>query len=594
MSLAWLRRNPTALMLVVALVAVAVLYGPTVGHALVNYDDPWLYRENWIARDPSWASLRAIWFDLSGDTRFVLGAEYLPVRDMSVMIDHAVWGDWYGGYHLTNLIIYAGAIILWFAAGLELGIERRVVGIMTLVWAVHPAHAESVAWLSERKGLLGVMFAGAAVLAYARYRSGGRTWWLVLGAITAAFGVWSKAPTAFALAALPVLDLCFPERRASVRRSVTGLAVIGTVAAAAFVPVLLTATASAVVDTADHAPAGRLEMAMGIHGVYAQLGVLAMRNAPSYPIAIAGPSTLDIVIGVVTLALALAVAVLPCRGRWQWPVALRAASALWLLGWFPASRLVLPLRNVLVADRFLLIPTLGIALAAGVGLARIASNRARIGLIAAIVLAAGLRTLDARGTWEDSETLWQRAVASNPADGNAWAIWAEALMENGRDDIAFDVLYKAIRISDTPRLKTRLALFTLARGKRSDAMRSMREAAVAGEYRAMANLALLLHQDGAMAEALDWARRSTVAAPRYVNGLRARGKIALAAGQPAEALEAFERAYRLEPRNLSNRYNLGLALTALGREPEARAHFTACLEDTSLAPKARVMLGAGK
>ncbi len=107
-----------------ALVVAAALYAPTLTRGILDYDDPWLVRDNWLLGHPSLHSLHAAFFDTSTATRYVLGAEYLPVRDVSVMLDHALWGTWYQGYHLTNVAIYLAAIALWFAAFVRLGIPR--------------------------------------------------------------------------------------------------------------------------------------------------------------------------------------------------------------------------------------------------------------------------------------------------------------------------------------------------------------------------------------------------------------------------------------------------------------------------------------
>ncbi len=76
----------------------------------------------------------------------------------------------------------------------------------------------------------------------------------------------------------------------------------------------------------------------------------------------------------------------------------------------------------------------------------------------------------------------------------------------------------------------------------------------------------------------------------YPNGHRVLGKVLLAAHRPDEALAAWQRAYALEPGNLANRFNLALALLALHRAADARAHLEACLADPALAPKARELL----
>jgi protein O-mannosyl-transferase len=580
-----LRRDPGLACLVLALLGAVALYAPAIGRGLVNYDDPWLYSDNHIVQHASWESVRRIFFDTRPATRFILGAEYLPVRDLSVMLDYQLWGSWYGGFHLTNLVIYLAAIALWFGAFASFGVDRRVCGVMALVWALHPSHAESVAWLAERKGLLGAMFAGAAALAYARFR-GGATWrWLLLGAAAAVAAVWSKAPSAFALAALAPLEAVLPGR-ASWRRSLVGLAAIGAPALAAFAPVVMIARSSDVVSSSDAAPAGPLAMGLGLHGFYLRLAAMLVRDAASYPIHTLGPSGAEVALGAVTLAVVLAAAAVP----WRQPPVIRAAAALWLVTWLPASRWVLPLRAVLVADRYLLLPTLGIALAIGAGVIALRDTRLRIAALVAVVALAGLRAWDAQTAWGDDVALWERALASNPDDGDVWATYAELLFERGTPDLAEDAVARGLARARTPRLVLRAGLILLARGERAEGVQMIREAAQAGEPRAKANLALLLFDDRKLDEALAWARQAASEAPLYVNAQRAHGKVALELKHFDEALAAFERAYALEPGALANRYNLGVTLVALGRGAEARPHLEACLADPQLAPGARAAL----
>jgi tetratricopeptide (TPR) repeat protein len=574
------RRDPGRALLVIALGVVVLAYAPTLARGLTNYDDPWLIGGNWIVRDPSLASLHAICCDLSRTTRFVLGAEYLPVRDLSVMADAAVWGSWYGGYHLTNLLVYGGAMVAWFSALCALGIERRVAGIAVLLWALHPAHAESVAWLAERKGLLGALFAGLAALGYARWRTGASWRWLAGAAIASVAAVWSKAPSAFALASLAPLELVLPGR-VSWRRSITGLAVIAAAAGAAFAPVLLVARTMDVVTQAPIGPQPGVALALGLHGFYARVAALAVRDSVSYPIAIDGATTFDIVLGAVTLAGLIALLV---RGRWP----LRAGAIVWLVCWLPLSRLVLPVRGVVVADRYLLLGSLGLAVIAAAALDRL--PRYRTALVLTIAFASALRTLDAQANWRDAITLWQRATEVNPRDADAWSMYAEALDDGGEPQRAIEAVMAGTHQAYSPRLIMREALIILEHGDRAQGEALMKRAAEGGEERAMSNYAALVLHDGNTAEALTWARKATAAAPQYVNGQRIRGKVALAAGHPDEALAAFDAVLALEPQNPANHLNAALALLALGRTAEARPHLQACLGDPRVGAQARQLL----
>jgi tetratricopeptide (TPR) repeat protein len=358
--------------------------------------------------------------------------------------------------------------------------------------------------------------------------------------------------------------------------------VLAIVTAAAFAPVLVVASRMAVVtsDTAPGADHGWLAMVLGVHGFYARLAGLALPNAVSYPIDTDGPTSLDMALGVVALV-ALVAALVPRIGRHAVPRALRAAGVLWLAGWFPVSRLVLPVRLVVAADRYLLFPTLGLALAVAVAAMALTRRRLAIALVAAIVVASGARTLAAQASWRDSRMLWQRAVQSNPRDAMAWSMYAESLMDAGALDDADLAIEQGLARTSSSRLQLRRALLLAQRGDRAGALSWMQRAADGGEAIAMANLAVMLAEAGNSATALEWARKAVVVAPLYAHGYRIVGKLALAAALPEEARAAFEHALALEP-SCVNRYNFALALSALERRAEARSQLLACFGDPSV------------
>jgi tetratricopeptide (TPR) repeat protein len=258
---------------------------------------------------------------------------------------------------------------------------------------------------------------------------------------------------------------------------------------------------------------------------------------------------------------------------------------LWLIGWFPASHLALSLQHV-VADRYALWPTLGFALAVAVGITHVPAPRGRVWLALAFVLAELARSLDAQSSWASSATLWERAVASNPDDGDAWSMYAEALASDGRPDLAEQAVVEGLQHTQSPRLELRQAILLLSQGRRAEAMPILERAARGGEPRAMENLALLELDAHHLDAALAWAARAAAAAPLTASVQRVHGKVALAAGRTEEALAAFIAAHELEPQNLGNRYNLALALIALHRPAEARPHLEACLADRELHDRA--------
>jgi Flp pilus assembly protein TadD len=315
-----------------------------------------------------------------------------------------------------------------------------------------------------------------------------------------------------------------------------------------------------------------------------RLAALLLKSSVSYPL----DSNFDRVLGGFGL-IAIAFVLVPSRYAPSSPI--RAGAAFWFLTWLPVSHLILPLQMVFVADRYLLLPSLGFVLVVATLLSRISISWARNALVATLVIASGARAIDARSNWESGVPLWRRAVETNPNDGNAWGAYAEAVLEAGDASRADEIVHQGLQHVRSPRLVMRQALLALGHGDRTNGLSLMREAAEGGEFRAMTNLALLLAQDGKSAEALEWGRRSVALVPLYANGHRVLGKIALDANDVNTAVTAFEQAYALEPRNLTNRYNLALALLRVGRVAEARVHLEACLADPTLAPRVRPLLG---
>jgi tetratricopeptide (TPR) repeat protein len=169
-------------------------------------------------------------------------------------------------------------------------------------------------------------------------------------------------------------------------------------------------------------------------------------------------------------------------------------------------------------------------------------------------------------------------------------MYAEAAMEAGHMDLAFEAVAHGLRETRSPRMLLRKALFLQRAGRRDAALEAMREAAAAGEPRAQMNLGLLLLDRGNVGEAIGWTRRGAEALPMHAAAHRAYGKVALAARHPEIALAEFERALVLEPRSCANQYNLALALVAVGRRQDAKGHLEICRADPDLASRVRALL----
>src|SRR6185295_10396038 len=94
-----------------------------------------------------------------------------PVTWLSIQIDAQLYGTWAGGHHLTSVIIHTINTLLLFWLFWWMTGALWASGFVAALFAVHPLHVESVAWVAERKDVLSGLFFFLTLHAYVRYTS---------------------------------------------------------------------------------------------------------------------------------------------------------------------------------------------------------------------------------------------------------------------------------------------------------------------------------------------------------------------------------------------------------------------------------------
>ena len=534
------------LLLVASTLAV---YSQVRHYDFVNYDDPQYVGENVHVR----AGLTAggvAWALKSFDA-----ANWFPLTWLSHMADTQFFGMDSGWRHLTNVWLHALDAWLLFAVLRRMTAARWPSAWVAFLFALHPLHVESVAWIAERKDVLSAFFWFLTLWFYAGYvqRPGVARYLAVVAAF--GLGLMSKPMIVTLPFVLLLLDV-WPLQRASWPWNWLSakallfekLPLFAMAAAASALTFLAQRQGGAVAPLAGIPLAFRLENAVVSYVAYirdmfwpAGLAVLY-----PYPRALAIPA-------VAAAGLALAgISILVARQARARPYL--AVGWCWYLGTLAPVIGLVQVGTQARADRYTYVPMIGLFLMLCWGAAELVQRlpRARNAGVAAAVLACTaclVVTWFQIQYWASSETLLRHALEVTSDNFITHHNLADYYLQQNRNEEARQEDAEAVRIEPMyPEARLNLALALSQLGRPADAE---------AEYRQ----ALELHPEGKLL---------------YV-GHSGLGAVLAAQHRTAEALPELQLAARLKPDSAESHYNLGTALQELGRNQEAASEFAAAV-----------------
>jgi len=173
--------------------ATLVAYLPALRGGLLWDDSSHLTRPDLQSLHGLWR----IWFDLHATQ------QYYPLLHSAFWLEHRMWGDAVVGYHLTNIALHALSACLVMMIMKQLSL--RGAWLAGFVFALHPVHVESVAWISEQKSTLSGVFYLASLLTYLRFDQGRRKSTYLLATGLFVLALLSKTVTATLPAVLLVI-----------------------------------------------------------------------------------------------------------------------------------------------------------------------------------------------------------------------------------------------------------------------------------------------------------------------------------------------------------------------------------------------------
>lgn len=519
--------------------------------------------------------LRRIWFEPRTTQ------QYYPLLYSFSWLQEKFWRDSPTGYHLVNLLLHIGCVVL------VLKILRflRIPGaeLATILFALHPVNVETVAWITERKNTLSGVFGLAATLWYLKFDESRsrRTYALALGVFL--LGLLSK--TAIVTLPLALLVIIWWKRGTiSWRR-----------------------------DVVPSIPLFFLSAAAGLMTWWVEYGNIGYKAR-----------TLDF--SLVDRCLIAGRAFWFQLGKVLWPSNLmmfyprwEINASVWWQYLFPLAVLALlvilwslrrwsraPLAGVLVYI-FLLLPTLGFLnqyffiysfvsdhwqylaclgiitpCASGIVLlaGHLKSWRVWLELGTTLLLAAVLFLL----TWQQSrmytndETLYRTSIVRNPACWMAYNNLGNILYEANRIPEAMNLFNQALGI------KPDVAYYSLGNalaqtGRILEAIEQYKQALrINPDYaEAHNNLGAALGLMGRNSEEIEQYKQALQIHPNFAEAHNNLGKALVQAGRTSESIDHYKRAFRINPNYAEAHDNLGAALGQMGRISEAIEQFKAAL-----------------
>jgi protein O-mannosyl-transferase len=546
------------------LIAISVaVFGQTVRYDFVNFDDD-LYVYNAPAIK---AGLTAKGLALAFTSQHA--RNWHPLTTISHMLDCQLHGLKAGGHHATNIVLHTIAVLLLFRVLLQMTDAVWKSAVVAALFAVHPLHVESVAWVSERKDVLSAVFFLLMLAAYVRYtRAPSITRYLVIALLFAA-GLMSKPMLVSAPVVLLLLDywpLCRFEQPSSTKdrgksaKSGCQSRVTRDLFLEKLPLLVLSAVCCVITFILQKRAVGaipplpflwRAQNAFVTYVIYIWKTLWPTRLAVFYP----HPND-TLAIWVIVLAIGLLFAMTTAA------IILRRERPYLFTGWFWYLGMLLPVIGLIQvgeqghADRYTYLPHIGLFLLAVwfvADVTAVSQRRSRIAVsiaLTAIVVLARAAFIQT-SYWRNSETLWTHALAVTSDNDFAHNNLGYLCVDRGELDKAISHFETASRI----------------RSSKRDPHYSVGSAFV------QMNLADALGQKGQPEEAMVHYEEAIRLQPNYADAYYNRGNILFAEGRIDEAMADWEKTLQIRPNDADAHTCLGNALLRRGSVKEALAHY---------------------
>jgi tetratricopeptide (TPR) repeat protein len=525
-------------------------------------------------------------------------ANWHPLTWLSLQLDAVLYGGLNArGFHLTNVLLHTmNTLLLFLVLDSMTGAAWRS-AVVAGLFALHPMHVESVAWVAERKDVLSTLFWMLTLAAYLHYVRRPRIPRFLLVALTLGLGLLAKPMLVTLPGVLLLLDY-WPLRR----WPAVALRCLFLEKVPLFFLVLVSSVITVVAQRQGQAMATMAQLPLDVriwnallaHGGYLSKMLYPLNLAVYYPHPDAAVSVMR-ALGAGLLLGVLTVLVLGPGRRWPY----LAVGWLWYLGTLVPVIGLVQVGGQALADRYSYVPLIGLFLMVTWGMADLATAlrvpHLYLGAIAAAVLSAcGILTWIQEGYWQGTLDIWEHALAVTANNAVAHNNLGMYYHRQGLPHAAQREFENALRI-DARYVQAHVNLGTLfrdlGRGQQAEAEFRKAIALQPGEPMSTFGLAIELHRQDRLEEALVEFRKAIAldsAEPLIHNYL---GNLLRDLGRDTEAAAAYRKAIALDKEYASPHVGLGDVLADQREWAGARAEYCLALNSDAKDAQAHNALG---
>ena len=530
------------------------VFGPTLRHDFVNYDDAtYVYANPAVSHGLTFHGLA--WAFTHAHAR-----NWHPLTTISHMVDCQLFGLNAGGHHFTNVFLHTIAVLLLFLLLRDMTGQLWRSAFVAALFAIHPLRVESVAWIAERKDVLSGVFFMLTLWAFVRYARQPSLGRYISMSILFALGLMSK-PMLVTLPFVLLLIDYWPAKRMANRRAIWMVIVEKA-------PLLVLSVASCFATiVAQSGPIGSMEqlpLASRLSNAVVSYVTYIWQMFWPFDLAVFYPHPGDhLEMWEVSCAAVVLIGITVLAFIWL------KTRPYFFVGWFWYIGMLVPVIGIFQiglqghADRYTYLPQIGLYLLVAWSVAEIpvwiVRREILFGLSAVALAALGWRAWDQTASWKNSETLWKHALAVTSDNDMAHYHLGLFFRDHDQLDAALAQYQAALRIQTNERE----AHYNLS---------------TALTYN---NIGGILTAQGRLAEAVLYFKKAIELRPDFADAHDNLGAILFRQGRLDDAIAQLQTALSIQPEDGEAHRDLARLLLQKGSLPESLAEYEKAVKATN-------------